>query len=98
LEALACAAGLSREAVHSQLAAALDVVVHLSREAGGGRRRVSEVCLLRRGPLGLVGAVPAVSFEPGGAIALGAGVTALAEALGGRWNPASTVSERSRAG
>src|SRR6202011_3291108 len=32
LEALACAAGLSREAVHSQLAAALDIVVHLTRD------------------------------------------------------------------
>ena len=31
LEALGCAAGLSREAVHSQLAAALDLVVHLDR-------------------------------------------------------------------
>jgi pilus assembly protein CpaF len=89
LEALACAAGLSREAVHSQLAAALDVVVHLSRDAGGGRRRVSEVCLLGRGSDGLVGAVPAVSFQPGGAILPGPGMTALADALGGRWNPAS---------
>ncbi|GAA3313807.1 hypothetical protein GCM10020219_026710 [Nonomuraea dietziae] len=48
LEALACAAGLSREAVHSQLAAALDVVVHLSRAA------------LRRQAAGL-GGVPAVT-------------------------------------
>src|SRR5690606_22677724 len=46
LEALACAAGLSREAVHSQIAAALDVVVHLVRDPGGGRRRLSEICLL----------------------------------------------------
>jgi pilus assembly protein CpaF len=88
LEALACAAGLSREAVHSQLAAALDVVVHLRRETGGGRRRVSEVCLLRRGPDGLVAAVPAVSFTPDGAMLAGPGVTALANALGGRWDPA----------
>jgi pilus assembly protein CpaF len=98
LEALACAAGLSREAVHSQLAAALDVVVHLSREPGGGRRRVSEVCLLRRGPDGLVGAVAAVSFQPGGAIAPGPGLTALSDALGGRWNPASTGPGWSRPG
>ena len=52
LEALACAAGLSREAVHSQLTAALDVVVHLVRDPGGGRRRVAEICRLRRGPTG----------------------------------------------
>ncbi|WP_432928723.1 TadA family conjugal transfer-associated ATPase [Microbispora sp. CA-135349] len=62
LEALACAAGLSREAVHSQIAAALDLVIHLVRDAGGGRRRVSEICVLERGPSGLVTAVPALTF------------------------------------
>ncbi|TDB84547.1 TadA family conjugal transfer-associated ATPase [Actinomadura sp. 7K534] len=68
LEALACAAGLTREAVHSQLAAALDFVVHLVRDPGGGRRRVAEICRLRRAPDGLVGVVPAVSFTPSGGI------------------------------
>ncbi|MEV7801502.1 TadA family conjugal transfer-associated ATPase [Microbispora sp. NPDC088329] len=62
LEALACAAGLSREAVHSQISAALDLVIHLVRDAGGGRRRVSEICVLERGPSGLVTAVPALTF------------------------------------
>ncbi|WP_131735674.1 TadA family conjugal transfer-associated ATPase [Actinomadura roseirufa] len=66
LEALACAAGLSREAVHSQLAAALDIVVHLVRDPSGGRRRVAEICLLRRAADGFVGVVPAVSFTPEG--------------------------------
>ncbi|MBX6383366.1 MAG: TadA family conjugal transfer-associated ATPase [Microbispora sp.] len=66
LEALACAAGLSREAVHSQIAAALDLVIHLVREAGGGRRRVSEICVLERAPSGLVTAVPALTFDPAG--------------------------------
>ncbi|WP_242883228.1 TadA family conjugal transfer-associated ATPase [Actinomadura litoris] len=66
LEALACAAGLTREAVHSQLAAALDIVVHLVREPGGGRRRVAEIHLLRRGSDGLVRAVPAVAFTAEG--------------------------------
>ncbi|WP_242908468.1 TadA family conjugal transfer-associated ATPase [Actinomadura terrae] len=66
LEALACAAGLSREAVHSQLAAALDIVVHLVREPGGGRRRVAEIHLLSRGTDGLVSAVPAVAFTADG--------------------------------
>ncbi|WUH99238.1 TadA family conjugal transfer-associated ATPase [Spirillospora sp. NBC_00431] len=68
LEALACAAGLTREAVHSQLAAALDVVVHLVRDSGGGRRRVAEICLVRRASNGLVGVVPAVSFTPSGEV------------------------------
>ncbi|MGY1846628.1 TadA family conjugal transfer-associated ATPase [Blastococcus sp. SYSU DS1021] len=46
LEALGVAAGLGRAAVHSQAAAALDVVVHLRRAPGG--RRVEEIGLLRR--------------------------------------------------
>jgi pilus assembly protein CpaF len=66
LEALGCAAGLSREAVHSQLAAAIDVVVHLVRDPGGGRRRVAEICLLDRTPSGLVHAVPALTFDAAG--------------------------------
>src|SRR5690606_29151840 len=66
LEALACAAGLTREAVHSQIAAALDAVVHLVRDPGGGRRRLAEICLLRRRPDGLVGAAPALTFPPAG--------------------------------
>ncbi|MBO2464178.1 TadA family conjugal transfer-associated ATPase [Actinomadura violacea] len=85
LEALACAAGLSREAVHSQLAAALDIVVHLVREPGGGRRRVAEVCLLRRAADGLVGVLPAVTFTADGRTIAAAGADALASRLG--WTP-----------
>lgn len=76
LEALACAAGLSREAVHSQIAAALDVVVHLVR-APGGPRRVAEICLLERAPSGLVAAVPALTFAPDGDAAPGPAFAAL---------------------
>jgi pilus assembly protein CpaF len=85
LEALACAAGLSREAVHSQLAAALDIVVHLVREPGGGRRRVAEVCLLRRAADGLVGVLPAVTFTAAGQTIAAEGADALAARLG--WTP-----------
>ena len=74
LEALACAAGLSRDAVHSQLAAALDVVIHLVRDPAGGRRRVAEICVFERGHDGLVGVVPAVSYAPGGRITEGPGM------------------------
>jgi pilus assembly protein CpaF len=81
LEALACAAGLTRDAVHSQLAAALDVVVHLVRDPGGGRRRVAEICLLRRGADGLVRAVPAVSFTREGRLVTNAGADDLAARL-----------------
>lgn len=44
LEALALAGGLAREALHAQLAAALQVVIHLRRTANG--RTLDEVCLL----------------------------------------------------
>ena len=56
LEALGVAAGLDRAAVHSQAAAALAVVVHLRRAAGG--RRVEEIGVLRR-------AGDLVAVEPG---------------------------------
>ncbi|ROO90940.1 pilus assembly protein CpaF [Actinocorallia herbida] len=64
LEALGCAAGLTREALHSQLAAALDVVVHLDRQ--GPLRRVSQIAVLLRAPSGLVEAHPAVRLTPSG--------------------------------
>jgi pilus assembly protein CpaF len=63
LEALAVAAGLGREALHSQLAAGLHAVVHLVREAGSGRRRVAEVCVLERGDDGLVRARTAWAWD-----------------------------------
>jgi pilus assembly protein CpaF len=88
LEALACAAGLTREAVHSQIAAALDIVVHLVREPESGRRRVAEICLLRRGHDGLVGVIPAVSFSSTGDLIPADGADALAALLAHRWSPA----------
>ncbi|TKK89851.1 TadA family conjugal transfer-associated ATPase [Herbidospora galbida] len=84
LEALACAAGLSREAVHSQLAAALDAVVHVVRDTGTGVRRVAEICLLRRGPGGFVEAVPAVTFDGRGGVREGAAFEALRDRCVGR--------------
>lgn len=80
LEALACAAGLSREAVHSQLAAALDVVIHLARDPGGPRR-VTEICLLRRGADGWVHAVPAVSIPADGRLVEGPGAADLSRRI-----------------
>ncbi|ACZ00356.1 TadA family conjugal transfer-associated ATPase [Thermomonospora curvata] len=100
LEALGCAAGLTREAIHSQAAAALDAVVHLVRD-GAGRRRVAEIRLLRRGPDGLVEAVPAVAFTADGRLIAGAGAAALTELLGDHWKAARKVweaKERSRDG
>jgi pilus assembly protein CpaF len=70
VEALAVAAGLGREAVHSQLAAAIHVVVHLRRDADG-RRRVVEIAALVRQASGLVAAEPAVSFARDGSVSVG---------------------------
>ena len=64
LEALALAAGLPREALHSQLAAAVQVVVHLAREPDGSRV-VRAVGCLTRGTDGLCRVVPAVRVEDG---------------------------------
>lgn len=61
LEALGTAAGLDRAALHSQLAAALAVVVHLVRDRSG-RRRVAEVHVLERDATGLVMTVPALRW------------------------------------
>lgn len=65
LEALGTAAGLDRAALHSQLAAALTLVVHLVRDRAG-RRRVAEVHVLERDPAGLVVTVPALRWATRG--------------------------------
>ncbi|HET6857935.1 MAG TPA: TadA family conjugal transfer-associated ATPase [Streptomyces sp.] len=62
LEALGATAGLDRAALHSQLAAALAVVVHLVRDRGG-LRRVAEVHVLERDEAGLVVTVPALRWQ-----------------------------------
>lgn len=59
LEALGTTAGLDRAALHSQLAAALDVLVHLVRDRSG-QRRIAEIHVLARDREGLVTTVPAV--------------------------------------
>lgn len=53
LEALAGAGGLDRAALHSQLAAAVQVVLHVRRDASAGRRLV-ELAVLVRGDDGCV--------------------------------------------
>jgi len=79
LEALGVAAGLPREAVHSQLAAALQVVVHL-RRGHDGIRRVAEVAVLQRQESGLVASLPAITFRVAAAAVIGPGGASL-EAL-----------------
>ncbi|WP_116248004.1 TadA family conjugal transfer-associated ATPase [Nocardiopsis sp. FIRDI 009] len=83
VEALGCAAGLTRDAVHSQLAATRALVIHLVRGARG--RRLAEVRVLHRGSEGLVRALPAVAFTPEGGCREFPGAEALADRLGEGW-------------
>jgi pilus assembly protein CpaF len=64
-EALGVAAGLPRDAVHSQLRAAVEAVLHLRRDRSG-RRRVVGIALLQTDQNGLARAVPAVAFGDAG--------------------------------
>lgn len=63
LEALAALGGLGRTALHAQLAAAVQVVVHVSRGSRG--RRLTEIALLRRDANGHCRAVPAWHADRG---------------------------------
>ncbi|MBW1597994.1 TadA family conjugal transfer-associated ATPase [Streptomyces sp. JJ38] len=65
LEALGTTAGLDRAALHSQLAAALSLVVHLVRTRTG-QRRLAEIHVLRRNADGLVHTVPAALWAEDG--------------------------------
>jgi pilus assembly protein CpaF len=78
LEALGSTAGLDRAALHSQLAAALSLVVHLVRDRSG-RRRLAEIHVLRRGTDGWVGTLPALVRDSRGRIDRGPGWPRLAE-------------------
>jgi pilus assembly protein CpaF len=60
IESLALAAGLSRAAAHSQLASAVDMVIHLGRDTAGARL-VRELGIVQRGAETEV--VPAVRFD-----------------------------------
>ncbi|WP_168991166.1 TadA family conjugal transfer-associated ATPase [Mycobacterium attenuatum] len=64
LEALGALGGLDRGALHSQLAAAVQVLLHVTRDQAG-RRRLNEIAILRRSDSGLVQAVPAWHADHG---------------------------------
>lgn len=65
LEALGSTAGLDRAALHSQVAAALSVLLHLVRDRDG-RRRLARVDVLERDRDGFVVTVPAAVWAPRG--------------------------------
>lgn len=79
-EALGVAAGMPRVAVHSQLAASIDLVVHLGR-GGAGRRQVEQVAVMDRTADGVVVCRPAWTFGPRGPLA-GPGLDRLLEVTG----------------
>jgi pilus assembly protein CpaF len=62
IEALCTAAGLSRDAAHSQLAAGVQVVMQLARRAGG-RRVLDSIGVVVRRPDGLVEVQPAMRLR-----------------------------------
>jgi pilus assembly protein CpaF len=64
LEALGIAAGLTREAVHAQVSAALELVIHV-RRCQDGRREVDEIAVVGPQKSGLIEVVPAVRFDRG---------------------------------
>ncbi|CAM4108405.1 Putative conjugal transfer proteinc/MT3759 [Mycobacterium basiliense] len=64
LEALGALGGLDRAALHSQLAAAVQVLLHVARDRAG-RRRLTEIAMLRRTDSGLVNAVTAWHTDRG---------------------------------
>lgn len=79
-EALGVAAGLPREAVHSQLAASIDLVVHLVRRSDG-LRVVEQIGVIQRDATGVVVCVPALTFSASG-VAAGPGRDRLLQVLG----------------
>ena len=76
VEALALAAGLDRQAAHSQLASAVDVVLHL-RRGRDGRRGLAEVAVPERSPDGWVRMVAAVTVDAEGEPRAGPAAAAL---------------------
>ena len=82
LEALAALGGLDRAALHSQLAAAVQVVLHVSRDRGGARK-LTEIGVLQRGDDDRVRAITAWHLDTG----FGSGREALTSMLSGRGVP-----------
>ncbi|MGV1004851.1 MAG: TadA family conjugal transfer-associated ATPase [Candidatus Nanopelagicales bacterium] len=80
LEALALAAGLPAEGAQAQIAAGLDVVLHVVRPAHGVRY-LSEIAVVERGDAGLR-VVPALRRDKAGPLAPGPGFARLEQRIG----------------
>lgn len=82
VESLAMLAGVGREAVHSQLAAAVRVAVHLERDECGHRHVQAIAVLRRRNSIGPVQASLALTFDGRGGTREWTAYPQLAEQLG----------------
>jgi pilus assembly protein CpaF len=82
IEALGLLAGVSREAVHSQAAAAVRVALHLSRDEEGRRRLESVAVLRRKANTGPLLASLALSFDRHGKVREWPGLDQLEAELG----------------
>ena len=80
LEALGTAAGLPRAAVHSQVAAGVDAVLHLAR-APDGRRRVAELSVVDADADGLVQVAAGLVSDRAGRTTAGPALRALERLL-----------------
>jgi pilus assembly protein CpaF len=80
VEALALAAGMGRDAVHSQFASAIGAVLHLTR-GRNGHRLLREVAVPVRGADGLVSMGVALRFDDHGSTSAGPAEDLLAERL-----------------
>lgn len=83
LEALAALGGMSRDACHAQMSAALDAVIHVRRGAGG-RRGVGQIGVVRGGDDGRVHIDEALSVDADGHSGPAGGWERLAELSGVR--------------
>lgn len=63
-EALGVSAGLTREAVHSQVLAGVQAVVHVERDQAG-RRALAQIAMMQARSSGLVQCVPAIQWQAG---------------------------------
>ncbi len=82
LEALGALGGLSRQALHAQLGAALEVVVHVRRRADGSRWLEEMRLVAVDEASGRCRTVPAFRFDPDDATQLGPGAAELTRLAG----------------
>jgi pilus assembly protein CpaF len=82
LEALGALAGLTPQAVQSQVSSALHAVIHLTRDRSG-QRRIAEIRVITRTSTGALTTAPAVHFTPKGTLELGSGASHLTHLLSG---------------